>query len=203
MKNSCREYFADLQDCFSKIEARSGDGHKLDFEKALGQAVDWIAKVKAANKKVMFIGNGASASIASHQAVDLWKNGGVRATAFNDAALLTCISNDFGYEHVFEKPMEMFANEGDVLIAISSSGQSENILRAVEAAKAKRCHVLTLSGFKPDNPLSCLGHLNFYVPSGSYGPVEIAHLTICHYLSDRMVAMKQADLPKTAAGASK
>ena len=111
----------------------------------------------------------------------------MRAIAFNDAALLTCISNDFGYRHVFEKPIEMFAQKGDVLVAISSSGQSENILRAVEAAKKRGCEVLTLSGFAADNPLRGKGSLNFYVSSNSYGHVEVVHHAICHCILDTII----------------
>jgi len=136
---------------------------------------------------VIFIGNGGSAATASHQAIDYWKNGGMRAVAFNDASLLTCVSNDFGYQHVFEKPMEMFADAGDVLFAISSSGRSENILRGVAAATIKGCHVVTMSGFAPDNPLRRAGYLNFYVPSQSYGYVEITHLSLCHCIVDCIV----------------
>jgi len=112
----------------------------------------------------MFIGNGASAAIGSHQALDYWKNGGMRAVTFNDLALLTAVSNDFSYAEVFEKPIEMFADAGDILLAISSSGRSENILRGADAARKQGCRVITFSGFRPDNPLRSRGELNFYVP---------------------------------------
>lgn len=115
----------------------------------------------------------------------------MRAICFNDSSLLTCISNDFGYQYVFEKPIEMFAEKGDVLVAISSSGKSENILRGADAAKNKGCHVITMSGFKPDNPLRSRGELNFYVPSDSYGYVEITHLTLCHCVVDTIVDRKK------------
>jgi D-sedoheptulose 7-phosphate isomerase len=137
----------------------------------------------------MFVGNGASAAIASHQAVDYWKTGGMRALAFNDPALLTCISNDFGYPQVFEKPIEMFADEGDVLMAVSSSGRSENIVRAARAARQKGCRVITMSGFDRENPLGRLGDLNFYVASKSYGHVEVTHLSLSHCLLDTIVAI--------------
>lgn len=141
-----------------------------------------------AGSKLFFIGNGGSAAIASHMAIDFWKNGGIPATAFNDASLLTCISNDFGYKHVFEKPIEMFANNGDVLFAISSSGKSENILMGAEAARLKGCTVVTLSGFGSDNPLSAKGDINFYVPSNEYGPVEVTHQYICHWILDTLMS---------------
>ncbi len=135
----------------------------------------------------MFIGNGGSAGIASHQAIDYWRNGGFPAMAFNDASLLTCIGNDFGYEHVFSKPIAMLAKAGDVLIAISSSGQSANILAGVHQAQSLGCKVITLSAFKPDNPLRQLGDFNFYVPTFSYGFAEISHLAISHCILDGLM----------------
>jgi D-sedoheptulose 7-phosphate isomerase len=121
---------------------------------------------------------------------DFWKNGGMRAIAFNDSSLLTCLGNDYGYEDIFAKSVEMFADKGDILVAISSSGKSENILRGVHSAKSKGCNVVTLSGFGSDNPLSSLGDFNFYVPDKSYGPVEIIHQSICHCLLDAILEKK-------------
>ena len=95
----------------------------------------------------MIIGNGGSAGVASHMAVDFWKNGGVRAMTFNDAPVLTCVANDYSYEEVFEVPIRQFANPGDIAICISSSGSSINIRRGAKAAKEMGCHVITCSGF--------------------------------------------------------
>ena len=117
-------------------------------------------------------------------AIDYTKNGGIRAMAMNDGAALTCLSNDLGYENVFAKQLEMHAREGDLLVAISSSGSSENILRAVGAARDRGCAVITLSGFSSNNPLRQLGDLNLYVPSGEYGFVEVTHLSLCHAMLD-------------------
>lgn len=198
MSCSGREYFSSLGDYFSKIEGYGENSRKLDLDEALRQAEALVLKTKATSGKVIFIGNGGSAAIASHQAVDFWKNGGIRAIAFNDSSLLTCIGNDYGYEHVFEKPIEMFAEPSDVLIAISSSGKSQNILRGVEMAKSKHCSVVTLSGFRSDNPLRQKGCVNFYVPSESYGFVEISHLAICHYFADQIMAQKKSFQTMTA-----
>jgi D-sedoheptulose 7-phosphate isomerase len=112
----------------------------------------------------------------------------MRAIAFNDSSLLTCVSNDFGYPQVFAKPFEMFADAGDVLVAISSSGRSENILLAVNMAKEKACKVITMAGFSDDTPLRFAGDLNFYVPSDTYGHVEIVHLTLCHCILDTIIS---------------
>ena len=84
----------------------------------------------------------------------------------------------------------MFADPEDVLMAISSSGQSENILRAASAAKNKALKLVTFSGFEKENPLRKLGDVNFYVPAANYGFVEIAHLSICHCLVDAVIGKK-------------
>ena len=115
------------------------------------------------------------------------QNGGIKAVAFNDSSLLTCISNDYGYKYVFEKPIEMLADNGDILFAISSSGKSENILKDVLAAKSRECNVITLSGFKDDNPLNVMGDYNFFVPAQEYGPVEIIHHSICHAILGNII----------------
>jgi D-sedoheptulose 7-phosphate isomerase len=166
-------------------------GESLDLASGVATGAELIQERTQAGGKLMFIGNGASAAISSHMATDFWKTGGIRAMAFNDSSGLTCIGNDYGYQHLFEKPVEMFADPGDVLVAISSSGRSENILRAVAAARSKKCQVLTLSGFEPDNPLRALGDGNFYVPVQSYGQVEVLHHSICHCLLDTIVATRR------------
>jgi D-sedoheptulose 7-phosphate isomerase len=187
VKEIINRYFDALERCFKDIQVTDENERVLDAKDGIERAAVLIEAQTSAGCKVIFVGNGASAAISSHQATDYWKNGGVRAIAFNDAALLTCISNDFGYRHVFEKPIEMFADKGDILVAISSSGQSENILRGVEAAKKKECDVLTLSGFAANNPLRGKGLLNFYVASDSYGHVEVVHHAICHCILDTII----------------
>ncbi len=107
--------------------------------------------------------------------------------AFNDSSLLTCLSNDLGYEYVFSVPIGKLAKKKDVVFAISSSGKSKNILNAVSKAKEKGCILISLSGFSQSNPLRDMGKNNFYVPSFSYGDVEIAHLAICHAIADSMI----------------
>jgi len=187
MREGILQYFEKLAALFSSVEVTDLHQGRVELSKGLLTAVDLVATQTAMGRKVMFIGNGGSAAIASHQAVDYWKNGGMRAIAFNDSSLLTCIGNDFGYPQVFVKPVEMFADAGDVLVAISSSGRSENILSAVNAARKKECKVITMSGFAADTPLRLRGDLNFYVVSDSYGHVEIVHLTLCHCILDTIV----------------
>ena len=175
-------------------------GVPLELRAGLGAAVDMVEDACFAGNKAIFIGNGGSAAIASHQAVDYWKNGGLAALAFNDASLLTCIANDFGYERVFAEPIERFARDGDVLVAISSSGRSPNILRGVAAGRKTGCRVMTLSGFDPSNPLRGAGDLNFYVPSHSYGIVEVTHLSLLHAILEDSMLSRAADKDAVAQG---
>jgi D-sedoheptulose 7-phosphate isomerase len=166
--------------------AAATDIHGKDV--ALDAAVEWAvdAARRAAGQgcKIIFAGNGGSAGIASHMATDYSKNGGLRAWAMNDGSMLTCLANDYGYEQVFAKQIEFHGRAGDLLVAISSSGQSANILAAVAAARKLGCTVLTLSGFKPDNPLRKTGDMNLYLDSPAYGYVEIGHLALCHAILD-------------------
>lgn len=184
MKPLISRFFDELSMAVRDVEVSDASGRRLDFLTGLEQGITLVRSQTGAGRKVMFIGNGGSAAIASHQALDYWRNGGMRAVAFNDPVLLTCLGNDFGYPTVFERAIDMFADPGDVLAAISSSGRSENILRGARKAREKRCVVVTMSGFDADNPLRALGDLNFYVPARSYGAVEIAHLSLCHCILD-------------------
>jgi len=187
----CFERFSHL---LAEFTATDFVGNCLGMNEAVEQMIDLMRKAIAQGRKLLFIGNGGSASIASHQAMDYWKSAGLRALAFNDGSLLTCISNDYGYPHVFEKPVQMFAEPGDVLVAISSSGRSPSILNGVKAGRQRNCAVITLSGFSSENDLRRLGDINFYVPSDNYGHVEIAHLTILHCALD-IILNQTAEFP--------
>lgn len=160
------------------------DGSVISLAKTIEELGQLARKVHASGNKLMFIGNGGSAGIASHMAIDYSKNGGIRSTAFNDGAALTCLGNDLGYEQVFAKQIDLHAREGDMLIAISSSGNSKNIINAVNVAIDRGCIVVTLSGFKPDNALRSAGDYNLYIPSKEYGFVEIGHLSLIHSILD-------------------
>lgn len=185
---------AEIGRVLTAVEVTDGEGRPVGLDEGLERAVAILTTQTGAGCKAMFIGNGASAAIGSHQALDYWKTGGMRAVTFNDLALLTAVSNDFSYPEVFEKPIEMFADAGDVLLAISSSGKSENILRGADAARKRGCRVITFSGFRPDNPLRSRGELNFYAPSMSYGHVEVTHLALSHTLLDTIIERRAAGI---------
>jgi D-sedoheptulose 7-phosphate isomerase len=184
MRKFVEDYYNDLTELTRSIRVTDKEGERIKFSHGIEKVGNLILSQADSGHKLMFIGNGASATISSHMSTDFWKTCGVRAVAFNDSSLLTCLGNDFGYEYIFEKSIEMFADPGDILIAISSSGKSENILRGVNSAKSKECSVITLSGFKEDNPLYSAGDFNFYVPAQEYGPVEVIHHSICHCILD-------------------
>lgn len=149
----------------------------------------WRDKVCAVRQDagiIYLIGNGASASMASHMAADLDKNGRVRTMVFSDSALLTALANDYSYEEIFSVPLRQRIGANDMLVAISSSGNSPNILNACYVAQRVGACVVTLSSMMPDNPLRQLGDINFYVPAqvGDYGLAESAHHAILHHWMD-------------------
>lgn len=184
MTDTITQYFDTLAALLKESVITDKEGAVIPHLSAYSRAIQVIEHAHAAGNKVMFIGNGGSAGIASHQAIDYLKNGGIRAMAFNDPAALTCLGNDLGYENVFSKQIDMHARKGDVLIAISSSGKSKNILNAADVALQRGCYLITLSGFDAENPLRTFGNLNFYVDSKEYGFVEIAHLALIHAILD-------------------
>ncbi len=177
-------YFDILGGIGRQMEATSSDGTPLSVDDAIARALAMVTAAKARESRIFFVGNGGSAGIASHMTTDWMKNGGFAALCCNDGSQLTCLANDLGYEQVFAKPITMHGRPGDVLIAISSSGNSPNIVAAVAAARQRSLDVITLSGFKPDNKLRMLGDINFYVGLNEYGFVEIGHLAICHAILD-------------------
>ncbi len=184
-------YFDRLHKLLLNVAVTDTHGKPLTVEEGTDKALEMLAKVGADGKKVALIGNGGSAAIASHQAIDFSKAVGIPAVTFTDLAQLTCLANDYGYEFVYSKAIEMFCHKGDALIAVSSSGRSPNILNAVKAAREVGCGIITLAGFKSDCPLLSQGDLNFYVDSDKYGPVEVAHLALIHYLTDTLCARRQ------------
>jgi D-sedoheptulose 7-phosphate isomerase len=178
------DYVAVLSSVMRSAVATDVKGTEVTLDFAVEWSVDVARRVTEAGGKIIFAGNGGSAGIASHMATDYSKNGGLRAWAMNDGSMLTCLANDYGYEHVFAKQIEYHGRPGDMLVAISSSGRSANILNSVQAARQLGCSVLTLSGFKPDNPLRRAGDMNLYLDSTAYGYVEIGHLAFCHAILD-------------------
>ena len=142
----------------------------------LMQVKDALVKTSENGKKVIIVGNGGSAAMASHISVDLTKNAGIRSINFNEPDLITCFANDYGYEHWLEKAVEFYGDKGDVFIGISSSGSSENILNGCRAAREKKfSKVITFSGMNSENILRKLGDINLWVNSKAYNHIENIH----------------------------
>jgi len=177
-------YMTGLLNVLSETVVTDLSSEILNFDESASQVLTCFQECHQRGSKIIFVGNGGSAGITSHMAVDYNKNVGLRALSMNDGAMLTCLGNDYGYDHVFEKQIEFLGVAGDVLVAISSSGNSANILNAVDAARNKNMQVITLSGFSSDNKLRKTGDYNFFISSERYGYVELAHLTICHAIAD-------------------
>ena len=146
-----------------------------DMTKELISLKGMLLDVKEQGNKVIVAGNGASAAMASHVSVDFTKQAGIRTTNFNEPAIITCFANDYGYEHWVAKAIEFYGDEQDMVILISSSGQSQNMVNAANTAKKIGIKVVTFTGFAADNPLKRKGELNFWVDSRAYNIVENTH----------------------------
>ena len=154
------------------------------------QATKLILKLNKKNK-IILAGNGASASISSHISIDFTKAARIRAINFNEANLLTCFSNDFGYENWIKKALDYYAFKDDIMILVSSSGKSKNIINAAKFAKKRRMKIITLSGLNIKNPLKKIGDINFFVNSKNYNVVETTHLTILLAIVENIISQKK------------
>lgn len=179
-------YLDELYGLCCNTEATAG-GRQVSLAAGTAAAVAALEAVRAAGRKVLLVGNGGSAAIVAHAMNDIMKASGIRAMVFDSQPLLTALANDCGYENAYREPVERWAEAGDLLIAVSSSGRSNNILLAAKAALTKDCTLVTFSGFTADNPLRDLGQINFYVPSKAYGFVESAHAILIHFITDTIM----------------
>ena len=153
---------------------------------SLHQVAALIRKTSNEGRKLIIVGNGGSAAIASHLAVDFTKAARIRAINFNEADLITCYANDYGYDQWVVQALESYADKGDLVILISSSGKSSNIINGSLKSREMELVTVTLSGFDSQNPLRGLGDVNLWVDSSAYNIVEMTHhiwlLAICDYL---------------------
>lgn len=173
MKNN---YVNELMDRLQNVEVWKNTKERcMDYDEGMHLLTDRFIQHKKRGSRVFFIGNGGSAAIASHMTADFMKNGGMNTYGLYDNAVITCIGNDYGYEHVFARPLEFLGREGDLLVAISSSGESPNIINAIRAAVKKGMEVITFTGFQKENRAKQSGLVNVYVPSLKYGIVESIH----------------------------
>jgi D-sedoheptulose 7-phosphate isomerase len=164
MKNYFNKYFSTIKGSLDSV-----DIYQLDNIAKL------IVNAEKMGNKVIIVGNGGSASIASHVTVDFINAAKIKAINFNESSIITCFANDYGYENWVSKALDCYADSGDVAILISSSGQSQNMLVGAKKAKSINVDVVTLSGFSSDNPLRQLGDVNLWVDSKAYNIVEMTH----------------------------
>ncbi len=153
----------------------------------LDKATNLILEAHQKGGKVILAGNGGSAAMASHVSVDLTKNTRVRAVNFNEADLITCFANDFGYEHWVERAIEFYAQDHDIVILISSSGQSKNMINAAFKTKDLGLSLITFSGFLNNNPLRKMGDINFWVDDHTYNIVEMTHHVWLLAIADKII----------------
>lgn len=178
MKNNYIEnYLKKLSNCLVKF-------NKKDFSKI----IEMINKIKKKRKKIILVGNGGSAAMASHVSVDFTKIAKIRAVNFNEADLLTCFSNDYGYENWVKEALSFYADKEDLVICISSSGESKNIINGAKFAIKNGCKVVTLTGFNKYNKLKKIGDVNLWLDSNNYNIIEMTHhiwlLSIVDYLAE-------------------
>lgn len=147
--------------------------NKIDY-RLLNKIIQIIKSLKK-SKKIIIIGNGGSSSIASHACVDFIKCCKIKAVNFNEYNLITCFANDFKYENWVKEALKIYMEKGDLVILISSSGTSSNIINAAKYVVSKKNKLVTLSGFKKNNKLSLLGDINIWVNSKNYNIVETLH----------------------------
>ena len=187
-QNIDNPYIKELIGQLSHTEIHKGNmEERKSYSEGIQLLVDAFTRHKNNMTQVFFLGNGGSAAIASHMTADFMKNGGMNTYSLYDNSVTTCMGNDYGYEYIFSRPMEFLVKEHDLVVAISSSGKSKNILYAIEAAKKKHAEVITFTGFKPDNKARQLGDINVYVPCEKYGIVESIHNLILQQIVDAIM----------------
>jgi D-sedoheptulose 7-phosphate isomerase len=171
-------------------------GYKTDLLQAIeaidlakvNQAIEWFKDARAAGRHIFVCGNGGSASTASHFACDIVKGASFnRPSRFRIMALteqlatLTAYANDVGYDAVFVEQLKNFAQPGDLFMGISSSGNSPNVLRAMDYANQLGCRTLSLTG-RDGGKLGPKAQLNIQVPVPHVGRIEDAHMIVCHMI---------------------
>jgi D-sedoheptulose 7-phosphate isomerase len=185
-----QKYLQSMTTTLEQTQASLGS-ETCDLQSALTRSVEILKAVQANNGTQFFLGNGASAAFAEHMALDWTKNGGVRSQNPSSSVLLTALANDLSFQDSFATYIDRYARKGDLVVTISSSGNSENVIRAIATARKMGCGVITLSGLKPDNTSRKLGDVNYYVPARTYGIVECAHQVLLHMMIDAFMGIEE------------
>jgi D-sedoheptulose 7-phosphate isomerase len=192
--NFYQNYRNALSHALECVECTDKDGNLIDAQTAIDRLSALSRSTKETGNRQFLCGNGASAAFASHMASDWTKNAGVPTHCFSDHAILTAAVNDVGPDAMFAVPLRGYASQGDLLCTISSSGNSPNIIAALEEAGRIGLTRITLSGLKPDNASRRMGDVNLYVPAKSYGIVECAHQVLLHAWIDAYLGVEEWSL---------
>lgn len=185
----------DIAHALRALSVRDGRGRPLPPGEAFQRWNDLTIALRHADRTVYLIGNGASASMASHMAADLAKNAHVNTQVFTDLALMTAMANDFSYEDVFAESLAQRMRPGDMLVAISSSGNSPNIVKACHVARNLKGSVITVSAMSAENKIRLLGELNYWIPADTYGLAETCHAALLHFWMDGLAAVSERPRP--------
>ena len=178
-----------------QINTKFYDSYKKDLQTKLNELTNNdleslkqnIVKTSKKNGVVYILGNGGSISTANHISVDLLKNAKINSKSLYNDNLITCFSNDYGYENWMQKYLEYNANNKDLIIFLSVSGESKNILKAAKFAKKKRINFFSLTGFKKNNSLNRISKHKIWVNSHSYNKVEILHFSLLAIIVDMII----------------
>lgn len=179
-------YFKEVYDGLNKTSV-TYNGKEIPLSEGVELWVDAARRIQENDGLMFFCGNGASCTMAEHMSHDWFQNGKVNTYTVSETAHLTAISNDVSYDDVFAYRIERILKESDILVTISSSGNSPNVIRAIEEAKKKGAFVVTVSGKSPDNKSRKMGDLNFHVPLDTYGLVESSHAVLIHCVLDEFL----------------
>lgn len=181
------DYIKMMNDGLKETIVTDSSGKRYQLDDGLEIWADEAKKTEDNGGMTFFCGNGASATMAEHMSSDWFQNGMMNTETCSETAHITAVSNDFSYEDVFAFRIGRMLSERDILVTISSSGNSSNIIKALQTGKEKGAYAITLSGMKEDNLSRGLGDLNFYVPLPTYGLVESAHALLLHAALDRFL----------------
>lgn len=182
------EYVQDVFNGVNKAVVTDQTGNEIPIQEAMDLWGERVKKVRDKEKGLIFFcGNGASETMAEHMSHDWFQNAEVNTITCAETAHITAISNDLSFEDVFSYRINRILSERDILVTISSSGNSPNIVKALEAGRAKGAYCITFSGKGADNKSRRMGDLNFYVPLSTFGLVESAHAVILHAALDNFL----------------
>ena len=181
---SHRAWIDSLHQALAATRCRIGV-RESGLEEASIAVGDLLLRAKVEDKAVHWVGNGGSAALCAHLAQDVLHKLAVRSLVLGDAPVLTCMANDYGYTEVYAKPLRTLMRPGDVLIAVSSSGKSANILQAAKLASEVGASLVTLTAFAADNPLWLHpSQVAFHLPTQNYGHAEVGHEALLHAVID-------------------